>query len=204
MPSKNSLKKDVEDSYYHIYSRGVNRSPIFLSHGDYVVFFGLLKRYLSVKPAKNENGVIYPHFYNEVELLAFCLMPTHFHLLIYQHDQMAMQNLMRALMTSYSMYFNKRYKRSGPLFEGRYRAVLINSEPYIFHISRYIHLNPDNWQTYPYSSLAYYRNELSAEWIKPDRIVSLFGSKDEYLDFVADYEDYEQQLISVKDNLAHS
>ncbi len=204
MPLKNSLKQDVEESYYHIYSRGVNRTPIFLSHGDYVVFLSLLKRYLSVKPSKNENRVPYPHFYNEVELLAFCLMPTHFHLLVYQYNQTSMQNFMRALMTSYSMYFNKKYKRSGPVFEGRYRAVLIDSEPYIMHISRYIHLNPDGWLTYPYSSLAYYKNELSAEWLRPERIRNLFGSQDEYLNFVTDYEDYKKQLDVVKENLANA
>ncbi len=169
-----------------------------------MVFLSLLKRYLSIKPSKNENGVPYPHFYNEVELLAFCLMPTHFHLLIYQHDQKSMQNFMQALMTSYSMYFNKKYKRSGPVFEGRYRAVLVDSESYIMHISRYIHLNPDDWRNYPYSSLAYYKGELSTEWLRPDRIRNLFVSKDEYLDFVSDYEGYKKQLDVVKENLANS
>src|SRR5690349_16254150 len=117
MPSRNSLKSDVEDSYYHVYSRGVNRAVIFNQPKDYVVFLGLLKRYLSPDPARNENGVIYPHFYGEIDLLAFCLMPNHFHLLIYQRSQTSMQRLMRALMTSYSMYINKQYTRSGPVFE---------------------------------------------------------------------------------------
>lgn len=204
MPAKNSLKQDIEDSYYHVYSRGVNRAPIFNTEIDYVVFLSLLKRYLSTKPTKNNNGTVYPHLHYDIELLAFCLMPNHFHLLVYQSSQAAMQQLMRGVLTSYSMYFNKKYKRSGPLFEGRYKATLISSEPYLMHISRYIHLNPKKWRTYGYSSLGYYRGELSAQWLKPGRIIELFDSLGDYLNFVEDYEAHKQQLDQIKTILAGS
>ena len=71
-------------------------------------------------------------------------MPNHIHLLVYQHQPQAMAQFMRSVLTSYSRYFNKRYKRSGSLFESRYKASLISDDAYLEHISRYIHLNPGN------------------------------------------------------------
>jgi len=204
MPARNVVKEDILESYYHIYARGVNRSSIFNHDKDYVVFMSLLKRYLSTEVATNENGIVYPHLYGQVELLAFCLLSNHFHLLIYQQEEGAMQQLMRAVMTSYSMYFNKTYRRSGPLFESRYRASHIDSDRYLTHISRYIHLNPDKWQTYKYSSIPFYTDNYSAEWLRPEKIFGLFSSKYEYLEFLADYEDYKATLEDTKRELANN
>jgi len=203
MPARNALKDDVTDSYYHIYSRGVNRSVIFREEKDYVVFLSLLKRYLSKKQAKDKNGSVYPHFYNHIELLAFCLMKNHFHLLVYQVEREAMQKLMRGVMTSYSMYFNRKYHRTGPLFEGRYRATMITDETYLTHISRYIHLNPPDWRSYHYTSLSHYLEFTSSEWVVPGRILDLFSSKNEYWAFLADYEDHEKHLKLIKHTLAN-
>ena len=202
MPSRNVLKQDVAGGYYHIYSRGVDKRKIFIKAKDYAVFLNLLKRYLSVEPQKDKNGVLYPHLYNKLEILSFCLMPNHLHLMIYQNEKGAMQKLMRAVLTSYSRYFNRTYHRRGPLFESRYKASLISDQSYLEHISRYIHLNPNNWQRYSYSSLPYFLYELSAEWVKPKKILDMFGLRGEYLKFMEDYQDHKKMLEEVKSELA--
>jgi len=202
MPSRNILKQDVPGGFYHIYSRGVDKRQIFLEPKDYVVFLNLLKRYLSVEPQKDMNGILYPHLYGKLELLAFCLMPNHLHLLIYQEEAGAMQQLMRAVLTSYSRHFNKTYNRRGPLFESRYKASLISDQAYVEHISRYIHLNPKDWRIHPYSSLPYFMDEYSAEWVRPGKITQIFESASSYLNFLEDYEDYKKQFDEIKHELA--
>lgn len=129
-------------------------------------------------------------------------MPNHFHLFIYQDEVKAMQKLMRGVMTSYSKYFNKRYNRRGPLFESRYKAVLVSNQSYLEHISRYIHLNPKDWQNYPYSSLPYLLGELSAEWIVSGKVSDLFSSKKEYINFLKDYQGHKRMLGEIKSDLA--
>ena len=202
MPRKNVLKEDVSESYYHVYTRGINKGAIFEQPKDYHVFLNLLKRYLSENPAHDNNGLVYPHLFGAVEVLAFCLMPNHIHLFLYQKDRGAMASLMRGVMTSYSRYFNKNYKRCGPLFESRYKATLIDNQAYLEHISRYIHLNHSDWRDYPYSSLPYYIDGWRAEWVKPQKILSLFKSETEYLGFVRDYEDQKRKQDDLREELA--
>jgi putative transposase len=204
MPRRNVLKVDVPDCYYHIYARGNNRAKIFIDGRDYAVFLNLLKRYLSREQQQDKLGALYPHLFGRLELLCFCLMPNHFHLLIYQAETGAMSALMRGVMTSYSRYFNKKYGRTGPLFESRYKASLIHSQQYLDHITRYIHLNPGNWRNYPYSSLPFYMGRQSAEWVMPERILELFKSSQDYSEFVADYEDYKSMLQAIKHELANT
>lgn len=202
MPSRNLLRVDVPDGYYHVYSRGVNSRTIFRNDQDFRVFLNLLKRYLSVEVAKDSMGREYPHIYGQLELLCYCLMPSHIHLFVYQAEQGALEQLMRCAMTSYSRYFNKKYERRGPLFESRYKASLISIDPYFEHISRYIHLNPQNWREYPYSSLPFFTGDMSAEWVMPSRILDLFSSKEEYINFLEDYVDHKLMLDQIRDELA--
>ena len=203
MPARNVIKIYGSEQYYHLYSRGVAKQDIFLDEDDYRIFLSLFKRYLSEKPLLSASRTYYPHYGKRVELLSFCLMPNHFHLLLYQHDTTAITEFMRALMTSYSMYFNKRYQRVGPLFQGRFRASRIDNETYITHISRYIHLNPKRWQTYSFSSLPYFHDKRKSGWIKPARILSLFKNNEEYFDFLSDFESYKSGLDEIKWELAH-
>jgi hypothetical protein len=113
-----------------------------------------------------------------------------------------MAEFMRSLMTSYSMYFNKKYRRVGPVFQSRYRASRISQDNYLEHISRYIHLNPKGWEQYPYSSLKYYISSSVAEWISPNKILSLFPSQEQYEEFVHDYESYKETLDEIHWELA--
>lgn len=202
MPSPNLEKIYLGESFYHIYNRGVNKQPVFLDSKDYAVFLNLLKRYLDLEPVKDKNGREYENLHQKLEVVAFCLMPTHFHLFIFQHTPDAMTRLLRGVATSYTGYFNKKYRRSGPLFTDRFKASMIDNDAYLIHISRYIHINPKGYRTYEWSSLPYYLDEKSADWVKPGRILELFKNKKEYIDFVDDFEDHKKMLDNLKQELA--
>lgn len=193
MPSKNSIKTYIEDSYYHVYNRGVEKRNIFLDEKDYHVFLNLMKIYLSPVPnATSQLMNMFPDkrirvrktFKDELEILSFCLMPNHFHLLIHQNTPQAMPEFMRALSTSYSMYFNKRYRRVGSLFQGVYKAVNISNDEYLLHLSRYIHRNPlklTGWNPvtlskYRYSSFSTYLNAAQRPWINSKFILNYFSN----------------------------
>lgn len=206
MPSRNTIKSDIDadQQFYHVYARGASKQPIFVDAADYTYFTGLFARYLSADSQLSKTGEIYPHFYGKIELLAYCQMGNHFHLLFYQKVAGTMPKLMRSIMTSYSRYFNLRYRRSGSLFESRYKAALVDNQAYLEHISRYIHLNPRYWRRYAYSSLPYYLDDDSAEWIVPERILQLFADPAQYLTFLQDYESEKEVLNILKSTLADS
>jgi putative transposase len=204
MPGKNIIKQYAAESFYHVYSRGVNKQPIFLTDKDYVVFISLLKRYLSTEPSSNASRHAYPSFSKSITLLAYALMPNHIHLLLYQEDERAMTNFMRSLLTGYSMYFNKTCKRVGPVFQSRYKASLISTDSYLEHISRYIHMNPAKWRVSDRTSLRYYLGNAEADWIKPEKIMEIFhNNPQEYLAFLEDYSGQKEMLEEIKWELAH-
>ncbi len=193
---------DLPQSYYHVYARGVNKTSIFEDDQDYTFYLGLLKRYLSKNVHYNKKGESYTHLYNKLELLSFCLMRNHFHLLLYQQEAGAMSTLMRGVMTSYSRYYNLKYSRRGPLFESRYKASRIDADNYLEHISRYIHLNPHEWEEYAYSSLPYMLGHKKAEWLRSEKVMEKFKSSSEYLGFLRDYEGQKEVLAELKYELA--
>lgn len=135
------------DEYYHIYSRGNNKSKIFLCDNDRKRFVRLL--FL----CNNEYAVLFRDFehmpLNEirrgetlVEIGSYCLMPNHIHLLLREKKENGISLFMEKLLTAYSMYFNKKNKRTGTLFESRFQAKHIDSDEYLKYIFSYIHLNP--------------------------------------------------------------
>src|ERR1035437_4854056 len=130
MPSKNILKSNAPESYYHVYFRGGNRSHIFREPADYEKMLALFSRYLSLHEVKNSAGLSFPNYSNRVQLLAFCLMPNYVHLFIYQYQMDDMAEFMKSLLTCYSLYLNKKDKRSGPLLESRYKASRVSDDTY--------------------------------------------------------------------------
>ncbi|HEU5004971.1 MAG TPA: transposase [Candidatus Saccharimonadales bacterium] len=202
MPSRNIVKQYIPESYYHIYNRGVDRQAIFKSPEDFAVFLSIIKRHLSNEPAVSKYGHPHPHYKDHIELLAFCLMPNHFHLLVYQfQDGKAISKLVQSILTAYTMYFNNKYRRTGRLFQGTFKASRISQDKYLQHISRYIHLNPRDYRRYKWSSLPYYLDGYEAEWIKPQRILDIFEG-DNYENFLKDYQDHKAMLDEIKHELA--
>ena len=210
MPSKNIIKEYVENGYYHIYNRGVEKRDIFLDEQDCAIFLHYLKLYLS--PIEELKQLDLPglrilkfirlNLFQEIDLQSFALMPNHIHLQIKQTTIDGIVKLMKRLTTAYVMYFNRKYKRVGSLFQNRYKAVLIETDSYLLHLSRYIHLNPANVNHQKnnfkdFSSYPYYLGQRHASWIKPEEILGYFRSaqrkdlKDifSYQSFVEDYKE---------------
>jgi putative transposase len=203
MPARNTVRQDFAHAYYHVYARGVNKETIFREAADKDYFLYLLARHLSVKPITNSLGYTYPHYRNKVELLSYCLMGNHFHLLIFQSERGALSALMKSIMISYTSYAKHKYERTGPLFESRFKASLINKDAYLLHVSRYIHLNPRSWKYFPYSSLRHIRNATEPEWLQTERLLELQESRASYAEFVADYEENKLILEELKHELAN-
>lgn len=217
MPSKYRVKDYESDSYYHIYNRGIDGRLVFVDDQDYRFFEKLLKSYLveervvsspfkSDKPSviirKQQMSLV-----GKVTLVAYCLMPDHYHLLAKQVDPIGITKLVRRVMTGYVMYFNRKYNRRGPLFENVYRAVKLSSEKEVLAVGRLIHLNPakrekrrfglvetvtgTNPGDYFYSSYKSYIGPYDYNWVTP-----VYGSftLEEYRKYVespnseADYE----------------
>jgi len=184
MPSKNTLKIYVEKSYYHIYNRGVNKEPIFLNEQDYKTFLSYLKFYLSFPDLRGDSSQVkvapskqLKNYADQVKLIAYCLLPNHFHLLIWQNEFDRINFFMRSLATKYSRYFNRKYDRLGPVFQSVYKAVLVESEDQLLYLSKYIHRNPLNLLParsllaglagYKYSSYPNYLRLFSQAWVEP-------------------------------------
>jgi len=201
MPVRNTIRFDVDECFYHVYNRGINKQIIFHDDDDKEFFINLLARYLAPESVIDQHGNIYKTYNNKLELLCYCLMDNHFHLMFYQNEKGVLKDYMQSIANSYIRYFNTKYERRGPLFESRYKSLLIETQPYLEHITRYIHLNPKDWQTYKYSSLPYYLNEESPEWFKPEKILELFDGES-YLEFMKDYEDHKAMLDEIKYELA--
>lgn len=216
MPSKNTVKPYLENTFYHVYNRGVEGRNIFCDSQDYKVFLGFIKRYLTVpiqdevQPQRDQRIRIQwkQRLYEEMQLTAYCLMPNHFHLLLKQKTKEGMTKFIRALMNSYVKYFNKKYKRIGGLFQGIFKAIPIDNDAYLIHLTRYIHLNPlevegmnlEKLEDY-YCSYGEYIGKRETQWVIHKEVLDNFGSKlvgierfDSYRDFIEKYRGDDGQL----------
>lgn len=214
MPAKNALKTYIENGYYHIYNRGVEKRQIFLDEQDCKVFLRYVKLYLSPVEELTEQSrlemriqrFIPLNLSKEIDLLAFTLMPNHIHLQVKQHTIDGIIKFTRRLFTSYVMYFNTKYKRVGSLFQNRYKAALIDKDIYLLHLSRYIHLNPIRITNSPinfieFSSYPYYLGKRRASWIKPQEILNYFKSAQRQdLKGVLSYQSFVEDYISDPDD----
>ncbi|MBI1918966.1 transposase [Candidatus Microgenomates bacterium] len=168
-----------QNAFYHVFNRGINKQPIFYSKIDYLFFLQKLK---GLK--KNYDHSLY----------AFCLMPNHFHLSI-QTRKAPISKIMASLTTSYSMYFNRTHKHVGPVFQNRFKSILIENDSYFLKLSQYIYLNPVKAKLvndpilYPHSSIREALGKEPLQFLDQD-IVRLVGetkgSRKEYEKFIYD------------------
>lgn len=201
----------AENEYYHVYNRGAQKLTIFKESSDWIRFI-FLALYMQ-SPHQIPNALRYARkdsigegfpvplkdlelILNTrmVELVGFCLMPNHFHLIVLEKDKDGIARYMQRVNTGYTMYFNKKYKTSGHVFQGRYQTVRVDSDEQLMHLSAYIHRNPRElkaWrgkeEQYPYSSLQDYIDK--NRWgnlISTDIIAGRFENtpKSNYRDFV--------------------
>ena len=174
-----ALRKQVfaPGEYYHLYNRGTEKRIIFLDEQDYHHFLFLMYICNTEKSIALRNvGEFFERGETIVDIGAFCLMPNHFHILVHEKKEGGVSMYMRKLLTGYSMYFNKKYKRTGRLYEGVFKSIHASKDTYLKYLYSYIHLNPaklidKNWKenkkrnaaklldyvfSYPYSSLKEY------------------------------------------------
>ncbi len=138
--------------YYHIYSRGVNKQKIYLNTKDYNRFVALLYVCNSTEIVDLSRHFNNGHSFEEifklrrkntlVDIGSYCLMSNHFHLLLKEKTEGGILKFMRKVLTAYSMYFNKKNDRVGPLFQSRFKSKHINSDSYLDCVVAYIYLNP--------------------------------------------------------------
>ena len=146
-------QKIVSGGIYHVYNRGVEKRSLFLDDRDHNRFIRNLAIFNDIKPALNSNRESKISFGEKeirsikqkkplVDVIAFCLMSNHFHFLLRQKEEGGISKFMNKIGVGYVNYFNLKYQRVGPLFQGKFKAVLVNNEAHFLYIPHYIHLNP--------------------------------------------------------------
>lgn len=142
-------EKFVEGEYYHIYNRGVDKRAIFSSKNDLNRFFQSMEEF----NVKDPIGSLYLNGFNKdkpklrgsasqlVSFIAFCLNPNHYHFILTPLIEKGIEKFMQRLGTGYTLYFNEKQKRSGSLFQGKFKSKHISSNEYLLHVSSYVNLN---------------------------------------------------------------
>lgn len=188
------------DCYYHIYNRGNNKEPIFLDDQDYISFLKRCKMVLGLMPIPDmgKRGAlrIRPLSPNDFAILAYCLMPNHFHLLIKQNTEVSIGMLINKVCTSYASYFNKKYSHIGNVFQDTFKAKIVENDSYLKYLSAYIHNNPPNPQNYVYSSYPEYRGVRNGNLCRTEKILGLFDSRKEYINFVVGFTESDTRKIA--------
>lgn len=211
----------VSGEIYHVFNRGVASQPIFLQKRDYQRFMDTIFYYqnknLPIRYSKflyfsrEVRNKILKEFINKKNLiidnLCFCLMTNHFHLLVKQIDEKGVSKFIGNITNSYTRYFNTKYKRHGPLLQGKFKAVRIETDEQLLHVSRYIHLNPytsfvvkklEDIILYPYSSLSEYLKLVDSNMISKDLVLTHFKTLKSFREFILNQADYQLQLDQIK------
>jgi REP element-mobilizing transposase RayT len=164
--------------YYHIYNRGAHRRSIFREGDNYLFVLRKIKAYCDSLA---------------VTLIAYCLMPNHYHFLVRQDGEHAAGLLPQRVFNSYSKAYNKRYGHSGTLFEDNYRITSVEDESHLMHLCRYIHANPVKHRLvtdvadWPYSNYLEWIEERDGTLVDRDFVGEHFSSPQNYCEFVSDY-----------------
>ncbi|MBA7490358.1 hypothetical protein ES702_00896 [subsurface metagenome] len=214
----------VTNEIYHVFNKGVADSPIFKNKRDYqkaletFLYYQIKNipiryskfRKLSIDQRKDLiKNVKEKHGYL-VEIIAFCLMPNHFHFILKQKEEVGISKFISNFSNSYSRYFNIKQKRIGSLFQGRFKAVRVETDTQLLHLSRYIHLNPytsylvkniRDLENYLYSSFLKYIGKNDLKICVKEIVINQFKNPIDYKEFVFDHADYQRNLERIK-NLA--
>ena len=189
----------VAGEYYHIYNRGNNRQRIFFARENYLFFLRRVREYLMDQTSEvPETSDV---FHASGTIVAYCLMPNHFHLLLAPCDD-ALSRRMQRLLISYTKAMNERYQRTGSLFEGQFQAARVDNDEYLLHLSRYIHLNPvlaglvlrpQDWE---FSSYREFIGVRSGTLPCPELVLAQLGGPADYRAFVEAYQPRDRDKIA--------
>lgn len=206
-------------NFYHVFNRGVEKRNIFMDKSDYYRFIHDLYEF------NDKNMVVNVVYHTDknygsptsenrkprellVEIICYCLMPNHYHLLLRQRIDNGVSKFLQKLGVGYTHYFNQRHKRSGVLFQGKTKVVFVKNDAQFTHLSRYIHLNPvelieskwkehgiNNWkkakeklEKYRWSSyLDYISKRNFPSLINKKPILDYFDNKEKYKKFIEEW-----------------
>ena len=164
-----------QGQYYHIYNRGANRQSIFYDKENYLFVLRRLKEY------SQELGVT---------LIAYCLLPNHYHWLVRQDGAEAAGKLPQAVFNSYTKALNNRHHRSGTLFQGPYKVIQVETDSHLRHLCRYIHANPvkhgiaADLTLWPYSNYLEWIGRSNGTLVDQSFVQFHFGAAEQYRQFV--------------------
>jgi len=209
----------VNNYFYHLLNRGVGKKPIFKTNNDYQRVLEIINFYRFPKPplrfsyflllSSKDKQIFLEKIKQQkplVEIISFCLMPNHVHLLLKQVSDKGISLFMSNWQNSYARYFNIKYKQKGYLFESTFKAIIIEKDDLLWHISRYIHLNPsssslvsiNNLKNYLWSSFPEYLGKIEPFFTKTDLILSHFRGRKDYREFVFNQAAYQKKLQKIK------
>jgi len=211
----------VSGEIYHVFNRSVARQPIFITNRHYQRVLDTIQYYRFVKPKLR-----FSHFYRLplklkeecmrtleatqktlVDILAFCLMPNHMHFLLRQLDPNGISIFMTNVQNSYAKYFNTKSKRSGAVFQAMFKAVRIETDEQLLHVSRYIHLNPltsyrvndvTQLEDYPWSSYGTYVGKRQYSFVDTRDIKHHFTTAHKIKTFTSDQAAYQRTLEEIR------
>ena len=209
----------ANNHFYHVFNRGAGRQPTFKTKKDYERAIVTLDYYRYEKPSlrlakalildKETRASFFESLKKQpklAEIISYCLMPNHFHLLLKQKIKNGIPRFLSIFSNSYTRYFNTKRSRVGPLFQGIFKAVRIDTDEQLIHVSRYIHLNPvaslvikeEKLDTYPWSSFPEYLGPKTQGICDQEVILDFFDNKKAYRKFVYDQVDYAKRLEEIK------
>ena len=164
--------------YYHIFNRGAHRQSIFREEDNYLFVLQRIKQYVKQL---------------DLTLIAYCLMPNHYHFLVQQNGEHPAGLLPQRVFNSYTKAYNRRYEHSGTLFEGPYKVRKVEQDDHLLHLCRYIHANPvkhgmvGHPEEWPYSNYLEWIGTRSGELVDRLFIADHFSPPANYEDFLRDY-----------------
>lgn len=201
--------------FYHLYNRGTDKRVIFTDEEDYERFISLMFLCNSSRNIVYRDvpiGLTYGYERGDtlVDILAYCLMPNHFHMLICGKNDGSASLFMQKFLTAYTMYFNRKYKRTGALFEGTFKAKHADTDEYLKYLFAYIHLNPvklidPNWKEYGIKNrsmaqayLSDYKYSSYPDWQGEQRDESKILNRDvapEYFTKTTDFDEFVKEWL---------
>lgn len=207
------LRKTIlaTDETYHIFNHSVAGIPIFKAQRECNMFMETMKFYLQTDPPTRfsiyrTSKDRFPIKLDQtlVSIICFCIMPNHFHFILRQEKDYGIKKFIQRISNSFAHYFGLKYKHRGHIFEGNFKAVRVETEQQLLHLSRYIHLNPvtaflvENPEDYLYSSYRIYLGKEKSKIVDPSPVLSHFSSPEKYKDFVLSQKDYQRTLQSIR------
>jgi len=211
----------ANDQVYHVFNKSIDGRKIFKFKRELTRATINLWYYRFYKPPIPLSKYLLLSFNRQVEyhnvlldsqqivtVLAYCLMPNHFHILVRQKNDQGISKYLANIQNSYTKYYNQVNQRKGPLFLNRFRAVRIESDEQLLHVSRYIHLNPvtsyllkepRELDEYSWSSWDKYMsgNQRIYQICETDEILGMVGGREKYEQFVFDQAEYQRKLKEI-------